>query len=192
MSRRSLLFILLLAALLFGVAFYFYGEAQKQQREVDTLRELQLSMIDSIPEYEPIELEPEPVYDPTDLDQTPPGIMPFTPSSLCYTHWGLQVQQYCEAGNSAVLDIVEGDTQDSAMADLKMCLNDMIQRIDAYDKPDMRPMDSEIPLNEASRRSLACDLTGRYGERPIFETSSVAYMIKEDVESGSLSRLENR
>ena len=194
MSRRGLVSILLFAVILFGAAFYFYGEAQKQQREADAMRELQLSLIEPVSDVTIVDPMPESerAYDPTNLDHTPPGLTPFVPSNMCYTHWGLQIRQYCEDGDEAVLDIVEGDSQPSAMADHQMCLNEMIQNIDAYDKPDMRPMDCEIPLNEASRRALACDMVARYGDSPVFDRSGVGTLIKEHVESGHIRRIENR
>ena len=78
------------------------------------------------------------------------------------------------------------------MENLTMCLNEMIQRIDTYDDPNLRYIDSTVPLNEQSRKALACDMTGKYGDSPVFDLGSIGYMIKEHVESGNISRLEDR
>ena len=75
---------------------------------------------------------------------------------------------------------------------LTRCLNEMMQRMDVYDDPNLRYIDSEIALNEANRKALACELTGHYGDSPVFDTGSIGYMIKEHVESGTISRLEKK
>lgn len=178
--------------ILFALAFSFYQKSQRLEAETDALREL--TMPKSIPAVgEPAEQSPEPVYDPTDLDQTPPGVTAFNGSSVCLMHWGNHLRQYCAGGDGAALElIVGGDDQAETMRVLKMCLNEAIQRADAYHDRDMRPMDSMIPLDEENRKAIACDMTEQYGDSPVFNDGSIYYILKEHMESGNISRLENR
>jgi len=192
MKRLIPIVFLIAGVILFVFAFMFYQKSESLKRETDSLRSLATlpdSSVENNPVYEP---KPEPEYDPSDITQTPPGVTPFVFGSICAFNWGEQVRQYCEAGDNATLDIVEGTTQTEEMADLIMCLNEMIQRIDVYNDPNLRYIDSEEPLDETNRKALACDMTQRYGDSPVFAEGSIGYMIKEHVESGNISRLENR
>lgn len=191
MKRIIPLILFIGGIILFAMAFMFYQKSESIKRETDALRDLTMppSSVLEEPVYEP---EPEPEYDPNDINQTPPGVTPFVFGSVCAFNWGTQMRQYCEGGDNAALDIVEGTTQAEVMRDLTTCLNEMMQRIDVYDDPNLRYIDSEIPLDEANRKALACDMTERYGDSPVFANGSIGYMIKEHVESGNISRLENR
>ncbi len=184
--------LLALAILLFGVALFFFLQSQNKASETDALRDLMTPIYEAESSYEVYEPEPEPEYDPTDINQTPPGVEPFVGSSACSFSWGLQMRQYCEDGDAAIIDKIDEVTQEEAMADLTMCLNDYIQQKDAYGKRDMRPMDSEIPLTEMSRKAFACDLTARYGDSPVFDKTGIHSITKEHLESGNIKRLENR
>ncbi len=190
--KRILPFILLIGGIiLFALAFMFYQKSESIKRETDTLRELTMPPPNPI-EDEVYEPTPEPAYDPADLDQTPPGIAPFITTSVCIVHWGNHLRQYCDGGDSAELEIVEGGyDQAETMRTLKMCLNDLVQRWETY-KTDDRPMDSPALLNESNRKAIACGMTQTYGNNPIFNDSSIYYMVKEHKESGNISRLENR
>lgn len=190
--KRILPIILLLAGItLFGLAFMFYQKSESLKSETDALRELTMpqSYEDESPAYEP---EPEPEYDPTDLDQTPPGVTPFHSTTVCLGHWGNHLRQYCDGGDNAALELIEGgDDQAETMRVLTMCMNELLHRMDAY-KTDFRPMDSQVALNEANRKSLACKLTGAYGDSPVFNDGSVYYMAKEHMEVSNIKRLEDR
>lgn len=188
MIRILPLILLTGGVILFAVAFMFYQKSESIKRETDMLRELTLPPSTSIEDkvYEPT---PEPEYDPTDLDQTPPGITPFITTSICFMHWGNHLRQYCEGGDKAALELVEGGDQAETMRTLKMCLNDLVQRWETY-KTDDRPMDSPALLNESNRKTLACGMAGIYGDNPIFNDSSIYYLVKEHKESGNISRLE--
>jgi len=191
--KRILPFFLLIGGIaLFAIAFMFYQKSESIRKETEALRLLNQPATNYSDDHVPYEPEPEPEYDPTDINQTPPGVTPFVFGSMCAFHWGNQMRQYCGGGDSAILEIVEGTTQAEEMKTLKMCLNEMIQRMDVYDKPQLRYIDSEVPLNEANRKALACKMTGKYGDSPVFANGSISYMIKEHVESGNISRLENR
>lgn len=96
------------------------------------------------------------------------------------------------AGTNSPLELIEGGSdQAETMRVLKLCLNELLHQMDTY-KTDLRPMDSEVEQNETNRQSLACDLTSRYGESPVFNDGSIYYMVKEHMESGNISRLESR
>jgi len=191
--RRLLPFMLLVSGvILFAIAFMFYQKSESEKSETNALRSLTTlpeSQLEDNSVYEP---EPKPAYDPTDIDQTPPGVTPFVFGSVCAFNWGTQMRQYCAGGDSATLEIVEGTTQAEEMGNLTMCLNEMIQRIDVYGDPNLRYIDSEKPLDETNRKALACDMTERYGDSSVFANGSIGYMIKEHVESGNITRLENR
>jgi len=188
---KRILPLLLLAGgiALFALAFMFYQKSERIKSETETLRSLTTPQESALEVYVP---EPEPEYDPTDINQTPPGVTPFVFGSACAFNWGTQMRQYCQGGDGAVLDIVEGTTQAEVMANLTMCLNEMMQRMDVYDDPQLRYIDSEVPLDETNRKALACDMTEKYGDSPIFANGSIGYMIKEYMESGNISRLESR
>ena len=192
MTKKTPLILFIAGLALFAAAFMFYQKSEEKKRETEALRELMQPPAGAADEYEPYEPEPEPAYDPTDITQTPPGITPFVFGSACAFNWGLQMRQYCEGGDAAILDTIEGIDQPEVMENLTQCLNEMIQRIDTYDDPNRRYIDSEVPLSEQSRKALACEMTGLYGASPVFDKGSIGYMIKEHVESGNISRLENR
>lgn len=192
MKRLLPLSLFIGGLVLFGLAFMFYQESERTKSETDALRSLTApseTYAESEPVYEP---EPEPAYDPTDINQTPPGVTPFVFGSVCAFNWGTQMRQYCEGGDTAVLEIVEGTIQAEEMRNLTMCLDEMLQRIDTYGDPNLRYIDSEVPLDETNRKALACSMTEKYGTSPVFANGSIGYMIKEHVESGNISRLENR
>ena len=192
MKRLLPLLLFIGGFIFFAIAFMFYQKSERLKSETEALRSLNASInsTEDQPAYEP---PPEPVYDPADLDQTPPGVTPFIGTTVCLGHWGNHLRQYCAGGDDAPLELIEGgDDQAETMRILTMCLNELLQRKDAYDDIDMRPMDSPIPLNEESRKALSCEMVGKYGDNPIFNNASVYYMIKEDMESGNITRLENR
>lgn len=169
-----------------------YQKAERAEREADALRELVVPSSDFTDDTSGSQPEPETAYDANDLDQTPPGVTPFIPTTVCYAEWGNHLRQYCEGGDSAALELIEGgDDQSESMRVLTLCLDELLHQVDAY-KTDDRPMDSEVELTEANRKALACELTSAYGDSPVFNNGSVYYMIKEHIESGNISRLENR
>ena len=191
MKRILPLFLLLGGVVLFAIAFMFYQKSESIKSETDALQNLTVPSANSYENEAVYVPEPEPEYDPTDLDQTPPGITPFITTSVCLAHWGNQLRQYCDGGDKADLEIVEGGDQAESMRTLKMCLNDLVQRWETY-KTDDRPMDSPALLNESNRKTIACGMTYAYGDNPIFNDSSIYYMVKEHKESGHISKLENR
>ncbi len=190
--KRSLPFILLTGGIiLFIIAFVFYQKSERIKSETDTLRSIttpQASSLENETVYEP---EPEPVFDSTDLDQTPPGVEPFYGTSICMVHWGQQLREYCAGGDEAVLDMVEGDNQAEVKRVFNMCLDELLELTDVYGTGE-RAMDSKMPLTETSRIAFACEITARYGDSPVFEDSSIHYIVKNHMESGNISRLENR
>lgn len=190
--KRNLPIILFIGGIaFFALAIMFYQKSESLKSETDALRDLTLPPQSSTAPVLIPKPDAKPEYDPTDLNQTPPGVTPFVFGSTCAFNWGLQMRQYCEGGDNAILDIVEGTTQAEVMGDLTMCLNEMMQRIDVYDNPNLRYIDSEVPLDETNRKALACDMTERYGNSPVFELGSIGTMIKEHVESGNISRYED-
>lgn len=189
MKRILPLILLISGVILFAIAFMFYQKSERLKNETDVLRSITTPSADIGDAYEP---EPEPEYDPTDLDQTPPGVTPFIPTTLCYADWGNHLRQYCNGGDNSPLELIEGGSdQAETMRVLKLCLNELLHQMDTY-KTDLRPMDSDVEQNETNRQSLACDLTRRYGESPVFNDGSIYYMVKEHMESGNISRLESR
>jgi len=189
--------IVALILLVGGVALAYitwtgYQKAERAQQQADALRELVVPSSDYSDDASPSQPEPEVAYDPADLDQTPPGVTPFIPTTVCYAEWGNRLRQYCEGGDSTALELIEGgDDQAESMRVLVLCLDELLQQIDTYETDD-RPMDSDVELSEANRKELACELTTAYGDSPVFNNGSVYYLIKEHMESGNISRLENR
>jgi len=168
-----------------------YQKAEQAKRQTNALRDL---VIPQTYEQENIvaEQNEEPEYDPTDLDQTPDGVTPFIPTTVCFAEWGNHLRQYCDGGDAATLELIEGgDDQSESMRVLTLCLDELLHQIDTY-KTDLRPMDSTVEQNEANRKDLACKLTSAYGDSPVFDDGSVYYMVKEHMESGNIDRLENR
>jgi len=177
---------------LMGIVWTGYQKAERAKRQADTLREMILAQNYPDRDEVAVEIPAEPEYDPTDLDQTPPGITPFNPTSVCFMEWGNNLRQYCDGGDAAPLELLEGgDDQTESMRILNMCLNELLHQIDAYET-DFRPMDSKVAQNEVNRKDLACKLTEAYGNSPVFDNGSVYYMVKQHVESGNIERLENR
>ena len=175
-----------------GIVWTGYQKAERAKRQADTLREMILAQNYPDRDEVAVEIPAEPEYDPTDLDQTPPGITPFNPTSVCFMEWGNNLRQYCDGGDAAPLELLEGgDDQTESMRILNMCLNELLHQIDAYET-DFRPMDSKVAQNEVNRKDLACKLTEAYGNSPVFDNGSVYYMVKQHVESGNIERLENR
>lgn len=175
-----------------GIVWTGYQKAERAKRQTDTLREMMLQQ--NYPDRDEVvdEIPPEPAYDPTDLDQTPPGATPFIPTAACFFDWGNHLRQYCDSGDAAPLELIEGgDDQTETMRVLTLCLNELLHQMDTY-KTDLRPMDSTVEQNEANRKDLACELTEAYGNSPVFDDGSVYYMVKQHVESGNIERLENR
>jgi len=192
MKRILPLIILIGGVGLFAMAFMFYQKSESLKKETEILRELTEPTTDHNVD-EPYEPTPEPEYDPTDIDQTPPGVTPFLSHNECMFHWGTHMRQYCDGGDNAALELIEGgDDQAETLRTLKMCLNTLLHGIDSYSDRDMRPMDSLIPLDEVNRKALACKMTEKYGNSPAFADGSIYYMTKEHMESGNISRLENR
>jgi len=177
---------------LMGIVWIGYQKAERAKRQTDTLRELVLPQGDTEQSEVLVEEKLEPSYDPTDLDQTPPGVTPFIPTTVCYAEWGNHLRQYCGGGDTASLELIEGgDDQTESMRVLTMCLNELLHQMDTY-KTDLRPMDSKVAQNEANRKDLACKITTAYGNSPAFNDGSIYYMVKEHMESGNIKRLENR
>lgn len=194
MKRFAPLILLAVGIALFLLAFLFYQKSERIKSETDVLRAITTQAADIVEDaslYEP-EPEPEPDYDANDLDQTPPDVTPFLPSTVCYTMWGNQLRLYCGGGDNAALELVDGgDDQAETMRVLRLCLNDLVQQMDTYET-DLRPMDSDVEQTEVNRQTLACDLTERYGDSPVFNDGSLYYMVKEHMESGNISRLSNQ
>lgn len=189
MKRILPISMLIGGAVLFAIAFMFYQKSESIKSDTDALRSISTGSTEIEAPYAP---PPEPEYDAADLDQTPPGVTPFIPSSVCYADWGNHLRQYCTGGNNGPLELIEGGSnQAESMHNLKICLNASLQQIDTY-KTDLRPMDSKVEQNETNRKSLACELTKRYGDSPVFNDGSIYYIIKEHMESGNINRLESR
>ena len=108
MTRKTPLILFIAGIALMIAAFMFYKKSEEIKRETEILRDLSQPSATPLSEVEAYEPEPEPAYDPTDITQTPPGITPFVFGSTCAFNWGLQMRQYCEGGDAAVLDTVEG------------------------------------------------------------------------------------
>lgn len=192
MKKVFPLILIIGGLVLMGIVWTGYQKAERAKRQTDTLREMILQQNYPDRDEVVVEIPPESEYDSADLDQTPPGVTPFIPTSVCFADWGNHLRQYCAGGDEAPLELIEGgDDQAETMRIFNMCLNELLHQIDTYET-DLRPMDSTVEQNEANRKDLACKLTTAYGNSPIFDDGSIYYMVKEHMESGNIERLENR
>ncbi len=184
MKKSLSIFMLIAGILLFALAFYFYNQAEDKKRDIERMRAL-TNPVYSEPVQDPYETEN--MEDPVEAAE--PEIEPYLGSGACAVHWGLQIRQYCQAGDAAILDIVEGDTQTDAMESLSMCLNETLHNMDAHGT-DFRPMDSEIPLDETNRKTLACDFVNMYGDKPKFDKTSLYSLFEAHVETGGADYMD--